>query len=95
MDTTAHHDYREEVKDCLKGVCSLRVRPFAIDGNRQDCNSLTAAPAVQHEQIFTNTEISNILDAANQGACPSKEAIASRFLVSAYPWKQESRGSRG
>ncbi|MEH1789646.1 MAG: hypothetical protein V7L23_29850 [Nostoc sp.] len=34
----------------------------------------SAAPSLQN---LTNTEILNILDAANQGVCPSKEAIAS------------------
>ncbi|MEH1790824.1 MAG: hypothetical protein V7L23_35975 [Nostoc sp.] len=37
---------------------------------------MAEAPSVQHEQIFTNTEILNILDSANQGVCPSREAIA-------------------
>lgn len=36
----------------------------------------SAVPSVQHEQILTNTEILNILDSANLGICPPKEAIA-------------------
>ncbi|MEH2029778.1 MAG: hypothetical protein V7K67_08900 [Nostoc sp.] len=37
---------------------------------------MAEAPSVQHEQILTNAEILNILDAANLGICPSLEAIA-------------------
>ena len=62
-----------EQKDLHEDTSSLRVRQFGIDGNRQDSDCLTVA---QHEQNFTNTEILNILDAANQGVCPSLEAIA-------------------
>ncbi len=36
----------------------------------------SAAPSVSSLQTFTNTEIFNILDSANLGICPSKEAIA-------------------
>ncbi|MBN3949399.1 MAG: hypothetical protein HWQ38_24215 [Nostoc sp. NMS7] len=45
---------------------------------QKDCHEgfCSAAPAAQHEQNLTNTEILDILDAANQGVCPSKEAIA-------------------
>ena len=39
-------------------------------------DSSFAAPAVPPLQTFTNTEILDILDAANQGVCPSREAIA-------------------
>ena len=66
-------DLGVEPRDCHEDTSSLRVRQFGIDGNRQDSDCLTAA---QHEQNFTNTEILDILDAANQGVCPSREAIA-------------------
>ncbi len=36
----------------------------------------SAAPYVPPLKILTNTEILNILDSANQGICPDKEAIA-------------------
>ncbi|MFN6540697.1 MAG: hypothetical protein RM021_030755 [Nostoc sp. EkiNYC01] len=44
----------------------------------RDCHEgfCSAAPAVLPLQTFTNTEILDILDAANQGICPSFEAIA-------------------
>ena len=44
----------------------------------RDCHEglSSAAPAVLPLQNLTNTEILDILDAANQGVCPSKEAIA-------------------
>ncbi|WP_375495391.1 hypothetical protein [uncultured Nostoc sp.] len=44
----------------------------------RDCHEglCSAAPSVLTKQILTNTEILNILDAANQGVCPHKETIA-------------------
>ncbi len=44
----------------------------------KDCHEgeSSAAPAVPSLQNLTNTEILDILDAANQGVCPDKEAIA-------------------
>ncbi|MHC5819385.1 MAG: hypothetical protein ACYT04_26775 [Nostoc sp.] len=45
----------------------------------RDCHEgeSSAAPAVPPLQNLTNSEILNILDAANQGVCPSLETIAS------------------
>ncbi|WP_375491107.1 hypothetical protein [uncultured Nostoc sp.] len=46
---------------------------------QKDCHEgeSSAAPSMPPLQNLTNTEMLNILDAANLGICPSKEAIAS------------------
>ncbi|QKQ75596.1 hypothetical protein [Nostoc sp. TCL240-02] len=68
--------------DATQGQPTLLSAENEISGVEvKDCHEGegSAAPAVQHEQTFTNTEILNILNAANQGVCPSKDAIA--FLL--------------
>ncbi len=51
-----------EIKTVDEGESSLRVREFAIDGNRQDCDSLTAALVPNpekwsHEAIVARSQI--------------------------------------
>ncbi|MEH2100931.1 MAG: hypothetical protein V7K76_14495 [Nostoc sp.] len=64
MFAAENQNFGEEVKDCHVRVASPRVG--------ESC----AAPAILPLQNLTNSEILNILDAANQGICPSIEAIA-------------------
>ncbi|MCC5616540.1 hypothetical protein LC605_15960 [Nostoc sp. CHAB 5836] len=73
--------------DCttLKLVDAAQSQPTSLLTENQDSGDeqkdlheglSSAVPSVPHKQNLTNTDISNILDAANQGVCPDKETIA-------------------
>ncbi|MEH1777104.1 hypothetical protein [Nostoc sp.] len=65
--------------DSVQGQSTSLSVENEISGEEvRDCHEgdSSAAPAVSPLKILTNTEILDILDAANQGVCPDKEAIA-------------------